>query len=906
MRLVGAVSWVFPAILLAGRLGCCQVRSSGLLGSVVSSSGQPISGVRLQLVRSGCKTPLAATTSDSHGNFEFIGLPNSSYALTSLYRSWHARVGHLFLPPDGTISLRLLLLPPRAGTKPELLLISSHRIEPWWGKDVNSTGLQELPNSRNVWSLLESQVPSTVTTHLDVSELETANPALFGALGASWTENRYSLNGFDETDPYTTGKALVNPGIDALREVNVTTASKPTSLAGSGSDVAVEVPPPSKTLHGATQFFYSARALQSDNMNNRLRRLHFPGPERMNNLEDFSGQLGGKLRLGGATMPFFVSGSTQRLDKSLGGFSAPIRAHVSRALLRLTPWQNTTQQWNLLYAAEHIFDSRQGASLLISPTSTTIGDRSFNQFQATWNKSLSPSKVLSAGFGVTNAVISSGLQNSPPLLSTLDLPSMQRSGVAPFSLSGWRGIYEGYLSFQGGLKNTLGFHSLRADVDWERSDFANRWNAFGNEEQILVSGSPSELVRWNTPTKARAHVQNLALFLQDAWQPFRCLSLSPGLRTDFASGRATGGNNGINWTTVEPRIGLTVPLTRHGPVLRASWSRYAHLLQGKYLDFGDPAALGGETINRASGEILRLFGGPHSVLDPDLAYPFTDEITAGLEQDFGPHLQASLRLLRRDDYRLVGIRNAGVPFADYSPVPVLDPGNDGIYGTSDDQLLTLYNENLAALGHDLLVLTNPSLEAHSEAFEIRLQGSVERRVQFSASFLGLRTLATTSPGDSVFENDTGAIGTLGIDPNTFVMATGRTYFDRAFVGKLAAIYHFHHGFYVAAVGKYYDGLPFGRLLFVNGFNQGPFFVMATPRGHPGGFQTEYNSTLDLRLARDFNLLRGQLSTFLDAFNALNTSNNTLENPLTGPTFQDRVPLAIEPPRTFRLGLRWTF
>jgi len=150
------------------------------------------------------------------------------------------------------------------------------------------------------------------------------------------------------------------------------------------------------------------------------------------------------------------------------------------------------------------------------------------------------------------------------------------------------------------------------------------------------------------------------------------------------------------------------------------------------------------------------------------------------------------------------------------------------------------------------------------------------------------------------------VGALGTDPNTFVMAASRTYFDRAFVGKATGYYFAPKGFQVGFVGKYYDGLPFGRLLFVDGFNQGPFFVRATPRAHPGGFQTQFSFTLDTRVAREFRLRRGTLSGYLDIFNALNLDKNTLEADLTGPTFESRVPLAIQAPRAARLGVEWKF
>jgi hypothetical protein len=96
------------------------------------------------------------------------------------------------------------------------------------------------------------------------------------------------------------------------------------------------------------------------------------------------------------------------------------------------------------------------------------------------------------------------------------------------------------------------------------------------------------------------------------------------------------------------------------------------------------------------------------------------------------------------------------------------------------------------------------------------------------------------------------------------------------------------------------------MLFVNGFNQGPFFVRATPRADFGAFRTQFNSTLDLRVAETFALRHGKFLWAVDVFNLLNLNRNTLEADLTSATFAQRVPLAIQAPRTVRLGVEWKF
>jgi hypothetical protein len=83
-------------------------------------------------------------------------------------------------------------------------------------------------------------------------------------------------------------------------------------------------------------------------------------------------------------------------------------------------------------------------------------------------------------------------------------------------------------------------------------------------------------------------------------------------------------------------------------------------------------------------------------------------------------------------------------------------------------------------------------------------------------------------------------------------------------------------------------------------------VRATARGDFGAFRTEQNSTLDLRVARTSSIRRGKISLTLDLFNLLNLNKSTLQADLTSTTFSQRIPLAIQAPRTARLGLQWEF
>ncbi len=134
--------------------------------------------------------------------------------------------------------------------------------------------------------------------------------------------------------------------------------------------------------------------------------------------------------------------------------------------------------------------------------------------------------------------------------------------------------------------------------------------------------------------------------------------------------------------------------------------------------------------------------------------------------------------------------------------------------------------------------------------------------------------------------------------------------DRAFLGKFQTVTSapgWLGGFQLLNTVNYLDGLPFGRELLITGLPQGPFLVNATIRGSPeGGSRAEHVLNWNLRVSRDFEMARGQLTLAADVLNVLNNGNKIVESDLSGPQFNERLPLAIPPPRTLRLSARWSF
>ncbi|MGA3099489.1 MAG: hypothetical protein ABSF25_23795, partial [Bryobacteraceae bacterium] len=69
---------------------------------------------------------------------------------------------------------------------------------------------------------------------------------------------------------------------------------------------------------------------------------------------------------------------------------------------------------------------------------------------------------------------------------------------------------------------------------------------------------------------------------------------------------------------------------------------------------------------------------------------------------------------------------------------------------------------------------------------------------------------------------------------------------------------------------------------------------------------EHVTNWNLRLSRRFALPIGRLTASADLLNATNAGHKLQESDLSGPSFDQRLPVAIQPPRFVRMELRYEF
>ena len=84
-------------------------------------------------------------------------------------------------------------------------------------------------------------------------------------------------------------------------------------------------------------------------------------------------------------------------------------------------------------------------------------------------------------------------------------------------------------------------------------------------------------------------------------------------------------------------------------------------------------------------------------------------------------------------------------------------------------------------------------------------------------------------------------------------------------------------------------------------------MATTVRGSPeGGNRAQHVINWNLRLSRQFGLPVGRFAVSADIFNVTNAGQRLQENDLSSPSFNLRLPVAIQPPRFVRVGFQYEF
>ena len=877
-----------------------QTGAGVLLGVVADELDRPVAGATVT-VRGAPEAFVTHATSRATGEFEVV-LPYGEYRVGSGASDFAVTVSPLRpvcvkIAPNGGSAI------PCPG-------------------NAHAWSMRPEAPAQSIAGLLLAYEPATVTEPLDFSGPVSTPFPLLSQRAFSWTAVRYTVQGVDTTDPYQPGRTDALLDLSGIEEIGIRTGFDLGVSPAYGPEVAAFVTAPGPAWRGAAASSDTGSFLASGNLPAAHGPLQQAG--KYQRFSNDSLQLGGPLsrrvdafvsmagQWSSQTVPLAPLGSN--LERSLLLGSAIVRAQLTardRLQFDLAGSGARQPDWGMPAGVEDWVGRRMSPSFTIPAIEGFAGcaeSDAFDSFQAAWNR-LATAGLWEIRYAASSAHLDTTSNAPIGAQSVIDLASGSTNGVAPLTNLATRTRQTAAASYERAhLRIGTSRHALTVGAEWDRAGIRNRFGAPSEMNLITAGGVPAYVVVFNTPQDSRQRIANLSAHARDAIALLPWLTLDLGVVADLARGGV------IAWNTVSPRAGLALtPGGFRRLTLRAGYARLYAPLAGRYLDYGDPHSLGGQEYQWTGGEmgpLIMRFGGPYSSIDPELRPPYADELNLSAQVSLPWKTFARTWLFRRDEKDRIAALDTGVPSSDYLPVQVDDPGPDGLPGTFDDQLLTVYAQQPASFGQDRYLLTNPpGLSTRAEGM-VAEAGSQWRDYTVRASFMAVKSIGPTNPGNSPLENDPGVIGSLFSDPNASIDASGRQFFDRAYVGKaqfLGKLPRFLGGIQWENTVNYMDGAAFARELLVTALPQGPILVDATVRGSPGGGnRAEHVMNWNLRVFRPFPMPHGQAKLALDVVNVMNSNHKILEVATSGPTFNQRLPLAIEPARFLRMSVQYAF
>lgn len=787
----------------------------------------------------------------------------------------------------------------RAGSPARIDIVDRYRASD--GIDFNDRVVRDLPVADNLWSLVETAAPFTILDRMDTGGLGTGRAGLAGNRGESWALVEARVDGLPIRYPTHTGLLPLAGAMNGVEAVTVSSGLAPLDVGTPGVLIGVVARRPGPSWHGDVDASATAPGMVGTNA-----LPYAPSIGRIDTWRSVGVVAGGPVAERTGIVASAAATNASFFERDL---PQTFTAGATSALAHLVSNPGTRDQVRVIGGFDRVNplfdDRRQFADIDVNERGT------FGRVQVVWDHVAPTGSRRSVALAVQRATW------APDVVAGAIGGTMDRvlDGVVPPPAADRTQTHlDARVEIGAPIrrwKRTA--NEFYGGVTFARSTAAHDIVALPVVAES-VAGLPARVWMPRAPaSSSRRTLQELAVFGGDRIIVGPRLTLDLGVRADIARGSAADNEIGIDWNTLSPRVAV-----RWSPAALSVFGGVGRYTGGhalSFLAFGDPGeatwdvrrwhdtnANGAFDAGEAGVLVARAGHGPSvASLDPDLRAPRTTEWTVGAELRAAPYstIRGAIIVRRQDD--LVGVENPGVPLSSYRLFHVPDANADEL-SPDDDQLLPIYERLPSSFGQDALVLTNPHADPLAyDGIEVTYQfesprwfvlfGATAYRIVGWGGALGYR----------VSENDQLVLGDRFWNPNALKDDYGRLFFDRAYVGKWTVAYRGAGDMRYAIVTRYQDGQPFTRFVVAPDLAGGPEIVHAFTMGRT---RFTYMGTIDIRVEKGFAIGARRASIRLDAFNITNHANEVEEDAVTGPNF--RLPTAVQPPRTLRVGVRFEF
>lgn len=941
--------WTFLLCLSFVASGDAQVDIGGkVTGVVEDASGAAIVGAKVSLQGRALMSPRTSTTQPD-GSYLFDFVPVGSYELLVRapgFKSFEQKDVEVSSGFVATVPLRLqvagdqeILDVPAKGPIVDVKSVIT-------STTFDESMLQNIPSGRDPWSTV-AQAPGTTMNDFDVGGNQSFQQAIMQVHGSMPGEQVYSFNGLRLNWPGSTGGyTAYYIDDDSLQELQVVTDSAPAEVSAGGVYMNLVTKSGSNQVHGTASAYYTTAALRKDVTEPIYNGSPVKAGSPITMLLDLGANSGGPIVknrwwIFGGYRRYDVRESILAIDQppSEGGGPISDTNHQSNTILR-SDWQLNDRnrvnfQW--LYNDHNRFFRRDTSFQFVDAQASWLQISPSYLLQSQWTSQLTNNLLLDVRAGYLHLLFPLAYQRAVTQndITLQDLGFSTEKGAAPYAylnpaetarIAVTASYYKAWL--------LAGSHNFKFGYEAGRSKNGNFYDINHNLIAQFNTGTPLDVIVYNTPVREEAIFHDSAFFVQDSWTMKRRLTLNLGLRFDHfrtfnpaQSSPSTGAFVSLfptrnfrqsadlaNWNNVAPRLGVAYDLTGTGrSVLRAAYSRFYRIEGTELADAVNPNGLSGQTYKwngasvngipdpaefLTSANFLGSFGGIATRIDPGLKDPYSDEISAGWEQQVYKDLRVGVTYYYRTYKNLIAQRNAAIPSTDY--IPITEIGGVPITNPLNGQALTLYNVIPAKLGATDFVVTNISEldDNNYQGLEFTATKRFSLRGQLLAGFTIQHDRGVYS---AAFLN--GSITDDFNDPNKDInRRNSYLNFDSTYVFKLAGTYELPYAFLASANFQHYTGYPFQPMNVFTGLNQNSESVILARAG-----QSRLPSVdlLSLRISRPIKVAESRFTVepIVDLLNVTDSNAVVAESNFVGSL---RQPSDVLHPFVAKFALRVTF
>ena len=919
-------------------------QTGSIVGAVSDSSGAVMPGVTVTLTGDRLITGTETAVSDANGSYRFDRLPPGNYTLKFELQGFKTveraeiAISAAFV---ATINAKL-----EVGSLAETITVTGASPTVDVRSNVQQTVMNQeilegIPTGRDPWSLAKL-IPGVQVATYDVGGTQSMQQSSLSAHGSNTADVSYNIDGATVNWPGGGGGAtMIYYDQGMFEEVNYMTSAIPAEMLAGGVNINMVTKDGGNQWRGNLRYNFSNNDLQSDN---------FSATQAL--VPTFRGNATKKtydmnLTGGGAILQnrVWVNGTIRRWvvnkfvnatndDGSQALDDNTLKNYSGKVVTQVTPNQKVSfgYFWN-----DKIRGHRRDSNDIIPDIASVVQTNPVDTYQAKYT-GIRGALVFESNFSLMDGQTNYTYQpdTDPNSVRIIDTATTQvfnastREDHQPNSRHQFDNVFSYAKSGWGGE------HLLKAGVQWARLYYGSDYSVLNDHWLVYNNNVPASVRIFNSPAFSENVGKVTGFFVQDAWSTGR-LTLNVGGRWDkyvgtvpaqstpggtFSGPRSFPEKEAINHSSAVWRLGASYDLTGNGrTAIKASASRYGLQVGINRVQDVNPLTVGESNCPWTDPNANRKYdvgeinlaacpafsGGSFVDYAPGVKWPYSDELTAGIETELPGAVRVGAMFYYRTNRDQIGQVNTLQPASEYTRFTVTIPnGPGGTVANPQPTTADVYNISVAANTLNASIRDNVEyLNTSYKGVEITATKRFSRKWQMQAGFTLGKNEGGVQPG--------GAAGTDLNDPNNTRFPTGIIGNDSETAFRLSGSYMLPYDINLSGSLVANSGYPY-----VSTFSltraaaalQGITLTRATqPIQLSRRGDERYDNVVlaDFRLAKIFRFGSRSISPQIDFFNITNADTVVNTTVAVGPSYL--LPAGGDPilsPRIIRVGFSLNF